>query len=253
MTLDVIIPVMTSQTLSKARPYTLALDTALGACSVAIVVGSQVVAAEQAIIGRGHAERLMPMVADVLARAGLDYGAMGLVGVTVGPGTFTGLRIGLAAARGLGLALDCPVVGVTTLEAVAAAAMLQDAVPIGGDFAVLHDARRGELYIEVFRYQGMDDSGLPRVDSVLEPVACPIADVPDRLPSDLAFVVGSGVDLLDLTVTIPRRPEPVYPDPVVVAQIAQRQVRNGNIMPPRPFYLRAPDAKLPGGVSLAES
>jgi tRNA threonylcarbamoyladenosine biosynthesis protein TsaB len=98
----------------------LALDTAVAACSVAIWDDGAVLAEEQQALAYGHAEILVPMLARVLARAGLRVDDMDRLACTIGPGHFTGLRAGLAAARGLALAADKPLIGITTLEAVAA-------------------------------------------------------------------------------------------------------------------------------------
>lgn len=91
---------------------TLAIDTSMRACAVAVSAEHWAREAMQ----RGQAERLVPMVAEVLGRAGLAFGDLARVVVTVGPGSFTGIRVGLATARGLGLALGVPVLGVSTLD-----------------------------------------------------------------------------------------------------------------------------------------
>jgi tRNA threonylcarbamoyladenosine biosynthesis protein TsaB len=99
----------------------LAFDTSAGACSAAVLGGDGTVLARRCeALERGHAERLLPMLRDVLAEAGVEIADLALLAVTIGPGTFTGIRIGLAAARGLALASGLPLVGVTSLEAVAA-------------------------------------------------------------------------------------------------------------------------------------
>ena len=99
----------------------LAIDTACSACSAALARDGVVVAARSEAMARGHAEALMPMVQAVMAEARIAWADLELVAVTNGPGSFTGLRTGLAAARGIALAQGIPVAGVTTLEAVAAA------------------------------------------------------------------------------------------------------------------------------------
>ncbi|MGZ8364529.1 MAG: tRNA (adenosine(37)-N6)-threonylcarbamoyltransferase complex dimerization subunit type 1 TsaB, partial [Caulobacteraceae bacterium] len=98
----------------------LGLDTALTACSVAVIDGDAVLASRSEPMTRGHQERLAPMVAEVMAEAGIAFDALDRIGVTIGPGGFTGLRVGLAFAKGLALALDIPCVGVTTLAALLA-------------------------------------------------------------------------------------------------------------------------------------
>src|SRR5882724_7006196 len=111
----------------------LAVDTALGACSVAVLDGDTVLAHRFEEMARGHAEALAPMVEE--AMAGMDFAALDRLAVTTGPGTFTGQRVGLAFMRGLRIALHKPLIGVTTLEAIAAATS-------GVKAAVIHDAKR---------------------------------------------------------------------------------------------------------------
>src|ERR1700744_2624959 len=97
----------------------LGLDTCLNACSVAVLDGERVVASAREGMARGHQERLAPMARDVMAKAGIGFPALDRIAATVGPGSFTGLRVGVAFAKGLALALDRPTAGVGTLEALA--------------------------------------------------------------------------------------------------------------------------------------
>src|SRR5690606_31806688 len=132
----------------------LSLDTALGACSAAVVACSaddtRVLARAFELRARGHAEALAPMIADVMAAAGLDFGDLDRLAVTVGPGSFTGLRVGIATARGLALATGLPVVGITTLEAIAANVTEQESATRGRRVVAVIDARRDEVYVEMF-------------------------------------------------------------------------------------------------------
>ena len=99
----------------------LALDTCLSACSTALLRDDVVLARRVEVMARGHQERLAGLVAETLAEAGLAFSDLNRIAVTVGPGSFTGLRVGLAFAKGLGSALGLPVIGIGTLEAMAAA------------------------------------------------------------------------------------------------------------------------------------
>ena len=126
----------------------LVLDTALSACSAALVDGDTVRSNRFEAMQKGHAEALLPMIDEVLAEAGCSYKDLDRLAVTVGPGAFTGLRIGLSTARGLAVALDLPLAGVTTLEALAVAAA--NAEPSDQDIAVAIDARRGQVYFQIF-------------------------------------------------------------------------------------------------------
>ena len=127
----------------------LALDTAMAACSVAVLESGNVLAKTFVAMERGHAEAIAPMVRDVMAEARLEFAALDRIAVTVGPGTFTGVRIGLAMARGLGSALGIPVIGIDTLSAIAA-----NAPATGTTLLVAADARKDEVYAALFDQSG---------------------------------------------------------------------------------------------------
>src|ERR1700742_342282 len=143
----------------------LALDTALGACSAAVLRDGEVLAAMSEPMLRGHQERLAPLVEETVKTAGLPFAAIDRVGVTVGPGSFTGLRVGLAFAKGLGLALGKPCVGVGVVEGLAAS----DPGPCL-TMAVI-DAKRGQVYLQAF------ESGV----AVMAPDALPLDTAAARL------------------------------------------------------------------------
>ena len=213
----------------------LGLDTALAACSVAVTRDGEVLTAASEPMLRGHQERLAPMAQEVMAAAGIPFAALDRVGVTVGPGSFTGLRVGLAFAKGLGLALGRPCVGVGTLEALAASE------PGPGLTAAAIDARRHQVYLQAF------ESGA----AVMAPDALPVDTAAARLAEvwrgGPLRLVGPGAVLLAGIAPEAVVIERVAPDPVAVCTLAA-----GRTTPARPLYLRAPDAKLPGGRDLAE-
>ena len=122
----------------------LAVDTALGACSVAVLEDDVVLVHRLEFMERGHAEALAPMVEEAMAAAGVPFAAIDRLAVTTGPGTFTGQRVGLAFMRGLRVALGKPLVGVTTLSAMAQGARAETGLALA---AALHDARRNEVYL----------------------------------------------------------------------------------------------------------
>lgn len=126
----------------------LALESATSACSVAAWIDGTVAAVERADLARGQAEALLPMAERVRAAAGFPFQAFDRFAVTIGPGHFTGLRVGLAAARGLALATSRPLVGVTTLDAVAAA--VPDTELAGAILVVALDSKRAEPYVQAF-------------------------------------------------------------------------------------------------------
>ena len=212
----------------------LALDTATGACSAAVTRDGEVPAALSEPMTRGHQERLAPLVEAVMAAADIPFTALDRIGVTVGPGSFTGLRVGLAFAKGLGLALDRPCIGVGTLEAFAASD------PGKGLTAAVIDAKRGQVYLQVFQ----------DAVSVMAPDVLPLEIAAARLAEfwagGLARLVGPGAGLLAGVLPGAEVFERAAPDPVALARLTAIKP----IVAARPLYLRAPDAKLPGGLEL---
>ena len=206
----------------------LALDTCLTACSAAIVDdGGVVLAARSEAMPRGHQERLAPLVRELASEAGIGFSDLTRIGVTVGPGSFTGLRVGVAFAKGLAAALGVPAVGVGTLEA-----MAHDRQ---GFVVAAIDARRGQIYVQLFG----DGVALTAPDALtLEDAAARIAEVYHGGP---ATFVGSGAPMLDGVLAGATIVIPDGPDPVAVARLAAAAPAR----PVRPLYLRAPDAKPP--------
>ena len=144
----------------------LAIDTALAACSAAVLDTGNggIVASESLLMARGHAEALMPLVERVVKKSGIGFAELERVVVTTGPGSFTGLRVGISAARGLGVATDIPVVGVTTLSAYAAPYLAaDDQIPV----VVAIDARHDHVYLQVFGAGGR---------TLVAPRLAPLAD-----------------------------------------------------------------------------
>ena len=212
----------------------LSFDTALEACSAALfdTEHGNVLAARGETMQRGHAEALMPMIAAVMDEAGLAYDALGRIAVTIGPGSFTGVRVGVSAARGLALAARKPAIGIGTLEAFAAG------LDTGAPFLIAHDARRGELYVQAF-------------DSHRAPENAPQVLPPEkaaRLWREGLTIHGTGAAMLADAVRaaggapyVSDTPLPPGPDPVAIARLAAAQPLPD--VPPAPLYLRPPDAK----------
>lgn len=213
----------------------LAVDTALGGCSVALMEDGKALAHIFEAMDRGHAERLAPMVEE--AMRGFDFAALDRLAVTTGPGTFTGQRVGLAFMRGLRLALKRPLTGVTTLEVIAASAMDQTGQSRA---AVIHDARREEAYLLL---QDGDAT-------VQQPVVMPFPDAIERIRAfGPCVVAGTGAVAAQETLGSEFILSSIrQPDALWVARLAQK--RSPSNEAPGPLYLRAPDAKLPGGKSL---
>ena len=205
----------------------LALDTALEACSVAVVRDGRPLAVRSELMARGHQERLAPMVVEAMHEAALAFDALDRIAVTVGPGSFTGLRVGLAFAKAMSLALDISCLGVGTLEALAASAP-------GGKSAsrlvAAIDGRREQVYLQVFAHgEAVNEPGNISLDDARAHVAALGAD---------PLMVGSGAALLGLgadQAALDRI------DPIAVARLAAERPEPDDR--PAPLYLRAPDAK----------
>jgi tRNA threonylcarbamoyladenosine biosynthesis protein TsaB len=222
------------------RVKTLALDCATACCSVALLSDGVIAAGQAATMARGHAEALMPMVETVLSDAGTAYCDLDLVAVTVGPGAFTGLRIGLAAARGIVLAAKLPIIGVTTLEALAYRRAAGE--PVTATVMAVLDTKRGDFYAQVF---GADGAPLcePQVatgDALSGLVSVgPVLVVGDGAEAASDYLRAAGIAA---TVADAAR----HPDAASVATIARGRWQPG-ITPttPAPLYLRAALTSLP--------
>lgn len=227
----------------------LAFDTAQGALSAAIMDGEGVLASSFEPRTRGHAEALMPLLETVLAEAALGFADLDALAVTIGPGTFTGLRVGLAAARGLALARSLPLVGLTTLEAVAE--------PAGAEAdetcIALFDARRDEVYMQAFASS---------LAPLTPPLLVPLDEAMTHLPPGKLVLVGTGAELLSARLEAAGRafrlsPAKPQPEAQAVGRIALARIAEQGLgafrVAPEPLYIRAPDAKLPGGLDPAMS
>jgi tRNA threonylcarbamoyladenosine biosynthesis protein TsaB len=214
----------------------LAIDTALEACSAAVLdtALAAVTGHESLPMPRGHAEALVPLIARVLDRAKLEFSDIDRIAVTTGPGSFTGLRVGIAAARGLALAAGKPVVGLSTLAAYAAPYIAtDDTLPV----VVAIDARHDHVYLQVFGPGGR---------TLVTPRLASIRDALRASSTGTPRLVGTGAQMLAAawpveerapTVVDPRR----APDIDWVARLGAAAMESNS--PPKPLYLRAPDAQ----------
>ncbi len=210
----------------------LALDTSMAACSVCVFDASRglALASRLAIMERGQAEALAPMVRDAMAEAGVQFADLSRIAVTTGPGTFTGVRIGLAMARGLGVALRIPVIGITSLAAIAANETAET-LPI----VVAVDARAEEIYFASF-----DPSG----HALTAPVVVTHERARQLLPSHPAKILGTAADLLLDGLDSHRHQRGEAGDLPVAANFAKLASNiPASSVPPEPLYLRAPDVK----------
>jgi tRNA threonylcarbamoyladenosine biosynthesis protein TsaB len=218
----------------------LACDTALGALTAAVIDGDRVLAHEFLEMSRGHAEQLAPMVERVMHAGGLAFRGLDRLAVTTGPGTFTGQRVGIAFMRAAALALKIPLAGITTLEAMAAAAL--EKIP-NAWAAVVADARRGEIYLGAYTAKG---------ETLVEPSLVPVAEAIAILTRaaqtngapTLAGTASENVRESLRSYGIAAEDSGVrQPEAIHVAHLASS--RPAPSAPPKPLYLRAPDAKLP--------
>jgi tRNA threonylcarbamoyladenosine biosynthesis protein TsaB len=211
----------------------LAMDTSTSACSAALWRDGAVLAHRLSPMARGQSEALMPMIAEVMVEAGIDFSELDLVAVTVGPGAFTGLRIGLAAARGVALATGVALAGVSTPLAVAAAVPMAERA--GRTVLAVVDSRRDELWVQAFT---ADLTPLGEVAALLPQQAAALFLGPIVLVGDAAMTL------------LPLFPEGKvassvgWPDAAVVAGLAAAQWEKGASLPPEPLYLRPPDVTL---------
>jgi len=207
----------------------LAFDTATPAVTAALHDGERVVAAATSVDARRHGELLAPAIATVLRDAGADRRDVTAIAVGVGPGPFTGLRVGLVTARTLAAALGVPVHGVCTLDAIAAA------VSEPAELAVATDARRKEVYWARYR----------RHDASYHRVQGPAVSRPEDLARELTAalpVLGRGALLYADVLT--HQPGPLDPDAAVLAEAVVRG--EIELLAAEPLYLRRPDVSVPG-------
>jgi len=230
---------------SDARPVRclLALDAAGAACSAALWRDGRIVARRFAAMRRGQSEHLVPMIEEVMGAADTTYDSLDALAVTVGPGGFTGVRIGLATARGLALALHRPLIGISNFEAVAAAVPAAERTGRAGRIlAVALESKRHELYVQAFAPPGDDD---------LRPLAPGAAVPPDELdawlPAGPVLLAGDAAPAALAALQAAQRDVYAASSPgladagQVAALAAARPWPLPSAEMPQPLYLRAPD------------
>ena len=214
----------------------LAIDTALDACAAGVLdtEAGKLIAQESQAMKRGHAEALMPLIARVIEQSGIGFAAFDRIAVTTGPGSFTGLRVGLSAARGIALAANKPVVGLPTLTAYAAPIVSQN-----GEHPVISaiDARHDHVYLQAVSGNG---------GSLIRPRLASIEEALGAARFGAPYLVGNAAKILADRWPAQALP-PVKVDPQPAPDIAWvawlGAAVSPNTAPARPFYLRAPDAK----------
>lgn len=214
----------------------LAIDTSMQACSAALSIeGRSVGCFEER--ERGHAEAIVPMIADVMKDAGVGFADLDKLAVSTGPGTFTGVRVGIATARGLALAAGLPLIGRSGLEVMAQQVISARSKDETSDILIAADARRGQIYWALF-----DHTGCPRT----EPAANTAFEIASGLPQECIAVAGSGALLVletaetqdrEMAIAVPN----LLPDAAALAKMAEGLEPDAS--PVNPLYLRPPDAK----------
>ena len=219
----------------------LAFDTCFDACSVAVGRGmrslSPVIVENFEPMQTGHAEKLVPMIEDAMARAGLKFSKLDRIAVTIGPGTFTGARIGVSAARALALVTAAPVVTVSSLRLMAFSPEILSSPE--KTIAIATDARRGEVYFERFEHRNMASLGGPQLLAVAD-AAVALGEAPSLIAGSGAQAVAEAAQAQG---RVARAILPgLLPDALDMLFRAAEWLPGGA---PSPLYLRAPDAKPP--------
>jgi tRNA threonylcarbamoyladenosine biosynthesis protein TsaB len=214
----------------------LAIDCALDACAAAVLDSATgtIIASQTRIMVRGHAEALMPLIARVMDEAEIEFKELDRIAVTVGPGSFTGLRVGISAARGIALAAAKPAIGLTTLAGLAAPHIAEDATtPV----VAAIDARHDHVYMQVFG---------PGGQTLLAPRIAPLREAVRAATRGPARIVGSAAALVARSWPKGEPPPALVdqrsaPDIAWIARLGAAAAHTEG--PPKPLYLRAPDAQ----------
>ncbi len=220
------------------RPDTLilAFDTSAAHCAAALLFNDRILAAQTDAMSRGQAEHLMPMLDEMLATQGYSWSDLSAIGVGVGPGNFTGIRISVSAARGLALSLGIPAIGVSTFEVMRGAASLKDSAKQ----LVSVPAPRDQVYLQIF--ENGAETGTPMVRSIDDTLSSVKAgfgnDLLGHSAREIAGFVAEGVrgtnaELRDIPQTIAR---------IAADKLADPDFTDAA---PAPLYVRAPDAAPP--------
>jgi tRNA threonylcarbamoyl adenosine modification protein YeaZ len=222
----------------------LAIDTALEACSAAVLDLDYrgIVAVESLTMARGHAEALMPLIARVMHEAAIEFAELDRIAVTTGPGSFTGLRVGISAARAIALTAGKPAIGLSTLAAFAAPLIADDD---STNVVAAIDARHTQVYLQVFGRGGR---------TLVSPRIATLRDALRLSVSEPARLVGSGAQAM--AAAWPKEAEPpllvenrAAPEIAWVARLGAAAAEGYG--PPKPLYLRAPDAQPQDAARLA--
>jgi tRNA threonylcarbamoyladenosine biosynthesis protein TsaB len=215
----------------------LGIETGGRSCSVAVFKDGRLVAHENENTDHGQATMLMPMIERVRGKAGCDYSALDRIAVAVGPGSFTGIRVGLAAALGLSLASGVPAVGISSFQAVAASVTHTPDVETLRKFVLLDSRREEPFFVEI----GDDDTFRT------PPAVISVADLDAMLATaGPSIVIGDAPAIARGPQHFPQhtRLNPISPNALWVATLADHPERRFDL-PPKPVYIRPPDVTMP--------
>lgn len=237
--------------LSLTKPLVLSIDSALNGCAVGLQNTKDDIplAASSREMSSGQAEHLVPMIEDVLAAAGKEYGDIGLIAVVNGPGAFTGIRIGIAAAKALGLALEIPVIGVGTFESILHTALQSEENRGYARYLVILETKRTDFYVQQFDAQG---------NTVTHGKCASAEAIRDELSAERTLLLGDAVKRIQKEwgtnpATIAAR-EITLADPIVTAKRAKELFLQEKIFTEiQPVYLRAPDVTKPKAEKIMKS
>ncbi|MCP4560908.1 MAG: tRNA (adenosine(37)-N6)-threonylcarbamoyltransferase complex dimerization subunit type 1 TsaB [Bosea sp.] len=212
----------------------LAIDTALGACSACVLDAGEPepVAIEQTAMERGHAEALMPMIERVMAKVEGGFSSLDRVAVTIGPGSYTGLRVGISAARAIALAAGIPAIGISTLAASAAPFIGREG---GRVVAAAVDAKHGQVWFQAMNAQGKQLVSVRQVNH--RDAARAIGAGPVSLVGSAALAVANEAWAIGLDALVVD--DAKAPDVTWVARLGM--IADPESAPPRPLYLKAPE------------
>ncbi len=216
----------------------LAIDTALDYCSVGIKLSDGTFHRNSEPLQRGHSEVLVPKIQQLLRQANISFKDLGLITVSIGPGSFTGLRVGIATAKGIALAAKLPLVGVSTFEILAYEAIKQQ--PTAKNILVAFSARREDIYCQLYDQQ---------LQPIKEPSSLMLGQLPEYVSTTTVVVVGNrSIDVSNELKDATAIPAIQAPDVALMCELAQNKIASGQttgeLADCKPFYLRPPSVMI---------
>jgi tRNA threonylcarbamoyl adenosine modification protein YeaZ len=225
----------------------LAMDTATSSCSLAVIDGDKCLAHSHVEMAKGQAEHMFPALETLLVEAGVAMGEISHIVVTKGPGSFTGVRLAVAAARAFGVALKVPVSAITTLEALALTAVGLGKCTVGDNILATEDARRGEVYTQGFT---IIDAAFPltetsSVEAIKEgPLPKQLfQEGPEHLHQKRLVVLGTGQNLITGEGVSFQKGAMIKAEASIWGKLVESILTERTTRHLKPLYIRPPDAK----------